>query len=78
MDVILAILLVTAINMGAADRALAHPAGKCGYHTDSRADGTKTAVPPQRLSAFFTEYKLHLPVQFIDINAIPVLCSKRH
>ena len=32
MDVILAIILVTAINVGAADRALADPTGKCAYH----------------------------------------------
>ena len=36
MDVILAILLVTAINVGAADRALADLTGKCGYYTNTR------------------------------------------
>jgi len=36
MDVILAILLITAINVGAADRALAAQSGKCGYYIDSR------------------------------------------
>jgi|tagenome__1003787_1003787.scaffolds.fasta_scaffold20840786_4 steroid 5-alpha reductase family enzyme len=36
MDVILAIILMAAINVGTADRALADPTGKCGYYTNSR------------------------------------------
>jgi hypothetical protein len=36
MDVILASLLVTAINVGAADRTLADLTGKCGYYTNTR------------------------------------------
>jgi len=35
MDVILALLLVTAINVGAADRALADLTEKCGYYTNA-------------------------------------------
>ena len=36
MDVIFAILLVTAINVGAPDRTLADLTGKCGYYTNTR------------------------------------------
>ena len=64
MDVILAIIFMAAINVGAADRALADPTGKCGYYAnshvqqvprpcDSRPDGS--LLPPDATAKWADE-----------------------